>query len=476
MKNRIVPFLLLTTAALATVPASAQQPPAPAANPQAPTVQTTVDEVLVDIIVRDKKGKPITDLKPGDFTVLDDGSKQELTSFRLVQGAEAIATQTGAKIPLDPLRQIRLVTLAFEPPVSGHSEIDSGTRSVTGSVDADQLKMARSAAADLVKGDQGTNVFYSVVAINKRLMVLQPFTNDRSAVLGAIERATAGLAAGKLVQESEGIKSELARNLGIAPGPNTVAAASEAANPAATAGPPADRTKAFLMKVMLDMLRMDAAMAGVDARLSIAALQSLAQGQVSMPGRKSILYFSSGMSVPPELNVPFQNLVGLANRGNVTFYSIDTRGVMTGSQNRSAAEQLAGAASASRDTTGLGNQVGAPSNPSFVTKEQVMSSDNAETSARANTQLFMRDLAESTGGFLIGDSNDLRAPLRQINEEISSYYELSYKPQIANYDGSFRRIKVDTSRKNLVVHARNGYFALPPNCAPRACRSTRRRC
>jgi hypothetical protein len=77
-------------------------------------------------------------------------------------------------------------------------------------------------------------------------------------------------------------------------------------------------------------------------------------------------------------------------------------------------------------------------------------------------QLPIRDLAEATGGFLIGDSNDLRTPLRHVNEEISSYYELTYNPHIENYDGSFRKLKLDTDRKNLVLHARNGYFALPP--------------
>ena len=80
---------------------------------QTPTVRTTVDEVLLDMVVRDKKGKPITDLKPEDVTVVDNGVKQELTSFRLVRGVEAI-TQSGAKTTLDPLRQLRLVTLAFD--------------------------------------------------------------------------------------------------------------------------------------------------------------------------------------------------------------------------------------------------------------------------------------------------------------------------------------------------------------------------
>ena len=88
--------------------------------------------------------------------------------------------------------------------------------------------------------------------------------------------------------------------------------------------------------------------------------------------------------------------------------------------------------------------------------------DRAEVSGRANVQLALRDLAESTGGFLIGDSNDLRAPLRKVNEEISSYYELTFDPHIQNYDGSFRKLAVSAGRKDVVIHARNGYFAVPP--------------
>ena len=94
-----------------------------------------------------------------------------------------------------------------------------------------------------------------------------------------------------------------------------------------------------------------------------------------------------------------------------------------------------------------------------------MASDNAETSGRANVQESVRNLAESTGGFLIGDSNDLRVPLRHVNEEISSYYEVSFNPGIQTYDGSFRKIAVNANRKDLVIHARNGYFALPPEAS-----------
>ena len=210
---------------------------------------------------------------------------------------------------------------------------------------------------------------------------------------------------------------------------------------------------------MLDMLRLDAALAAQGSRLTISALQALVDGQRSIPGRKSVIYFTPGMYLTPELDAPFRNLMASANRDNITFYSVDTRGVMTGAQNSGATTELAGAARASAST--------ATRTSGAVTEDEVMASDNAEVSARANVQEPIRDLAESTGGFLIGDSNDLRVPLRHVNEEISSYYEVSFNPGIQNYDGSFRKIAVNAKRKDLVIHARNGYFALPPEARGR---------
>src|SRR5215475_10041340 len=98
-------LLAVALAAVAAAP--------PALPQQQATVKTSVEEVLLDLIVRDKKGKPITDLRPDDITITDNGAKQTILSFRQVRGSEAVSA-TGAETPLDPLRQIRLVTLAFE--------------------------------------------------------------------------------------------------------------------------------------------------------------------------------------------------------------------------------------------------------------------------------------------------------------------------------------------------------------------------
>ena len=454
MKICIYSLTLVAIAVIAALPAPAQQSAAPAGASQTPIVKTTVDEVVLDFIARDKKGKPVTDLKLEDLAISDNGAKQQPTSFRLVQGAEAIS-QGGTTTKLDPLRQLRLVTLAFE---------------ALG--DAAQRKTARTAAIDLVKGEQGANVFYSVVVIDTRLLVLQQFTSDKDALTKAINEATSGYSATRPLPESDRIKSDLRRYLGgqtvngaDQPGA-PLTAASQNASQGLAGG--AGAVQAKLVSVMLDMLRMDAAIASQDARLSLNALESLVRGLQSMPGRKSVLYFSSGMVLTPELDAIFHNLTSTANRANVTFYSVDTRGVMagygvdsrdvsTGAQNAGATDQLGSANAAAGTGGGIGKR-----NDSGVSKDEVKASDNAETSSRANVQLQIRNLAEATGGFLVGESNDLRTPLRRVNEEIASYYELTYNPHIDNYDGGFHKLKLESDRKNLVLQARNGYFALPP--------------
>jgi VWFA-related protein len=439
---------LVATAVIAAVPAPAQQAAVPAAAQQ-PVVKTTVDEVVLDFIVRDKKGKPVTDLKQDDLTVSDNGAAQQPTSFRLVQGAEAIS-QGGTTTKLDPLRQLRLVTLAFE---------------ALG--DPTQRKTAREGAIDLVKGEQGANVFYSVVVIDTRLLVLQQFTADKDALIKAIETATGGYSATRLLPESDKIKSDLKRYLagqtvaGADQADTTLTAAAQTATQslpsgaaaAAGGGIGAAAVQAKLVSVMLDMLRMDATMASQDTRLSLTALESLVRGLQSMPGRKSVLYFTAGMYLSPELDAIFRSLTSMANRANVTFYAVDTRGVMTFAQNAGATDQLGRANAASTTSTLQGGN---------TTQEEMRASDNAEVSSRANVQLPLRNLAEATGGFLLGESNDLRTPLRHVNEEIASYYELTYDPHIESYDGSFHRLKLESDRKNLVLQARNGYFALPP--------------
>lgn len=398
---------------------------------QAPIIKSTVDEVILDVVVRDKKGKPIKDLTAADFKIEDNGVQQKVSSFRLVEGKEAVSQ--GARVPLDPMRQVRLVTLVFER------------------LNVEPRRMAKQAAKDLIKGDQGTNVFYSVVAIDSQLFALQNFTNDEELLKRAIDKATGGQY-NSFANESKQVKAKLQE---ILTNPKATPVAAATPDSTTMGGPEAAAAvQNKLAQVMTNMLSFDASMSDQEqTRTSIFALLSLARGQYSLLGRKSILYFSEGISLPTSLDEPFRSISNTANRGNVTIYTVDTRGVMTGSQNDDVSKEMGKIAKdVASDTTSTDGR---------VSMDQIKASDRVEDAMRKNVQMPLRTLAESTGGFLIGDSNDLRTPLRKVNEDVNSYYEIFYSPGIGSYDGSFRKTHVDVSRKDAVVNARAGYFALP---------------
>ena len=68
---------------------SAQQ--ATADSQQGAAVRSTSEEVVLDVVVRDKKGHAVNTLGPQDFQIIDNGEPKKIVSFRLVQGNEAVA-------------------------------------------------------------------------------------------------------------------------------------------------------------------------------------------------------------------------------------------------------------------------------------------------------------------------------------------------------------------------------------------------
>src|SRR5258707_3902887 len=97
---------------------SAAQSQPQAANPEQSntTLRSTAQEVLLDMVFRDKKGKTIRDVRPEEIHILEDGVEQNLASFRLVEGANAeisVPGTTTAPGRVDPMREIRLSTFGF---------------------------------------------------------------------------------------------------------------------------------------------------------------------------------------------------------------------------------------------------------------------------------------------------------------------------------------------------------------------------
>ncbi|PYU95129.1 MAG: hypothetical protein DMG25_05185 [Acidobacteria bacterium] len=436
--------LWATAVAVSSGPAVlAQQPQT--TTPAEDTVKARTNEVLLDVVVRDKKGRAVNDLKAEDFHILDNGEAQKVASFRLVQGAEAIGAG-GARAELDPLRQVRLVTMIFH------------------CYNNDARRLAHDAALDLLKGELPQNVYMAVMTIDHKLEVLQPFTNDPALLRKAMDRAT-GSQNTDFSKDTELVRSHLEQMLG----PNTTGAQStqgQIDNRASTLAAqgrnanPADLATVAMAQMLLQMIQTEQANAMTEGgRAEIYALLDSVKEQYRLPGRKAILYFSEGgFTIPQGMEEPFKTVISIANHSNVSFYAVDARGLTTLSANQAGIDQLKRAAQSSQD-----QQTGGSSQP--VRPDEAQLFDTAIQTTRANTQSTLANLAESTGGVLIANTNDFRTPLRKLAEDIQTYYEITYNPDIKNYDGSFRKISINMSSSELRVQSRSGYIALPPALA-----------
>ena len=409
-----------------------------------PTVRATSQEVVLDMVFRDKKGKAIRDLRPEDIHIMEDGVEQKLTSFRLVQGSAAPAGGPAAT-QLDPMREIRLVTLVFE------------------GLDQEGKRFFRQALKDILDMTPEQNLYFSILTIDQRLHIIQPFTADHAALLKSVDRA-AMWSSIQYQNNSMQVKSELKGVLDQGE-PQLSGGAGGGPSQSAIGGAVSYR----MAKMQYDMLEAaESADREYNARATMDALMALVRAQSQLPGRKVVLYFNPSLFIPEVIKEQYANLISLANRANITFYTVDPQGLValsssssarsreevTFSHGSSGSDELSRAAGEMRSVQMSGG-TGA------VSTSQARAQENAENAVRANPLQWLRDLAQQTGGTTIAESNDYRAPLRVAMDEVRTYYEAAYTPHIAVYDGKFRKISVRVDRPDVVVHTRSGYFAVP---------------
>jgi VWFA-related protein len=103
----------------------------------------------------------------------------------------------------------------------------------------------------------------------------------------------------------------------------------------------------------------------------------------------------------------FLDMLGDANRANVSFYPIDPRGL--------------------------------PAFDSSIESALPLDVDHAILRTRETN---LRILAENTDGLALLGSNDLRAQMRRLTDDLTSYYLLGYSSTNAKLDGAYRKIRV----------------------------------
>jgi VWFA-related protein len=360
------------------------------------------DLVLVNVTVRDKSGKFVPGLKPGDFTIFEDNKPQKIVSFD-VENVDAVpATDVAQAKPLpesasgetspaapaaaqfdSQFKDRRLIVLFFDLSAMEPDEIDRAVTSAEHYVDAQM------APADLV----------SIVSLGSSLLVNQDFTTDHALLKKQLDAFSTG--SGQGFEEGTTGTTEGTPDTGQ---PFT-----------------ADDTEYNIFNT--------------DRRLE--ALRSVAEKLAHVQQKKSLIYFSSGMDrTGIENQSELRAAVNAAVRSNMAFYTMDMRGLqalVAGGEAQNASLRGVSAYSGQATLNAL--------NSNFTTQETLVT------------------LASDTGGRAFLDSNDFSKVFKGVQQDTSTYYLLGYHSTNPARDGRYRRIVVKSNLPGVKIDYRRGYYA-----------------
>ena len=422
---------------------------------QADVVRVRSNLVQLDVVVKDKKGRPVRDLNAADFEVFEDGVTQKVESFRFVT-REAVPARSETKNDKSN---------ATAPPTANPPPVKRSTPAITALV-FDRLSpearaLARKAGLAYAQEGMVSGGFTGVFGIDLTLRTIQPFTDNAVAVKDAVERVTGSVVstyASGAARMRDNVDRSIVLDQQVATLTGTAAAAGAAQNSSAAAAAGADAGQVAAQQKLLEMEtqildhyeRLERDQEGFATINSLLAVISPMQ---SLPGRKTVIFFSEGLKLPPAVQQKFPSVINAANRANVSIYSVDAAGLRIQSGTAEAAKELNSIAAAGMAQQGRGNDRGAAG-------PYMRSLERNEDLLRFDARSGLGALSDQTGGFLIHDTNDLVAGLRRIDDDMNGYYLLTYTPKNKDYDGRFRRINVKIARGNVDIQSRQGYYAV----------------
>jgi len=445
MKSFLSLFLIIFNA-FSPVPVGAQD--------QDEVIRFRSNEVRLDVIVKDKKGRPIRDLKAADFEILEDGVPQKVESFRFVTREAGPAEITKKQDDKSP----DVVTTAPAPPKRSAPTV---TALVFDRLSPEARSLARKAGLAYAQEGMASGGFTGVFGIDQSLRTVQTFTDNTQLIKDAVERAT-GTVTSTYASGAAKIRENVERSIGLdqqvssSAGAAAAAGAAQSGGAASAAGEEAGQASAQqkLLEMQNQMLdhyeRLERDQEGFATINSLLAVISPMQ---NLPGRKTIIFFSEGLKLPPAVQQKFPSVINAANRANVSIYSIDAAGLRIQSGTAEAARELNSIAGAGMAQQARGSDRGS-SGP------YMRSLERNEDLLRFDPRSGLGSLSDQTGGFLIHDTNDLVSGLRRIDDDMNGYYFLTYVPGNKDYDGRFRRISVKVARSNIEVQSRQGYYAV----------------
>jgi VWFA-related protein len=389
-------------------------------------VRITTNLVQVDAVITDKSGNLVTDLRPEEVEIMEDGRPQKITNFSFVSTmSDAPQPVAKAATPADKLA----------PPVPpARLRPEQVRRTVALVVDDlglsfESTAFVRQALKKFVDQQLQPGDLVAIIRTAGGIGALQQFTSDKRQLYAAIERVKwnpqgrGGVGAFAAIQADP-----LAQMREQAPNPDVEDARNTGED--------------------LDQFREELFAVG-----TLGAVNYVVRGMRELPGRKSILLMSDGIKIfnrddptrSSRVLESLRRLTDLANRASVVIYTMDARGLQT--LGLTAADSTSGL-SADDIEKQLQNR-----------RDDLFESQNG-----------LNYLARQTGGFPIRNNNDLSAGIKRVLDDQKGYYLIGYRPDESTFDAAtgrrkFHKITLKLKRPGLNHRTRTGFYGITDQMA-----------
>jgi len=387
-----------------------------------PNIEVNVNRVFLSVVVRDKQGYVVSDLKQGDFQVLDNGQPQAISAFTIQKGMVAAkpASNPGAEAGSPPSAaiaspgQLRFIVFVFD---DMHLSIENLAAAKTAGVQALEGALGDSDIAAVVStsGKVNSGFLRDRAQLKDAIMSLQPRNVYRSSHLDCpnIDYYQADLIVNKHDQAAfeDATRQELNCNPGI--DVKDINIAERQAD--------ADARRALTL-------------GDQDTLATYAALTEYVRRMARLPGQRLLILISPGfISVAPMALTQESRLIDLAAQSNIAISALDARGLYTTSLE--AGEHVNG--------SGASVQLHA----------------DYRNSGMSLADGAMASLTDGTGGNFFHNRNDLGPGLVSLTAVPDCVYLLEFSPGNQKPDGTYHHLKVNLDREGLQIESRRGYFA-----------------
>jgi VWFA-related protein len=404
-------------------PADKRQDPTPqsppAVRPGQEVVRITTQLVQVDAVVTDKKDKHVEDLTEGDFELLVDGKKQQLTHFSHISLPAVKLEPTAKKKDYLVVAPESMPTRQIAP--------EEVRRTIAFVVDdmglsPSSMALTRETLRKFVGEQMQDGDLVAIIRTGSGLGMLEQFTSDKRILYTAIDKL---------------VWNPLSRDM--------------MPTFADTSG--ADEMDATQTEQQAEQQAVADSFAEFQESSfttgTLGATSFVVRSLRNFPGRKSVILLSDGFRINSRTNndnttqqvlQSLENLVELANRSSVVIYSIDAKGL----QPFMPGADVGGRPSATAHSDALQTAQEALEGLNYVSHE--------------------------TGGFTVVNTNDLNIGIEEALYDQRSYYLLGFDPEDEKFDHRRHSIKVKVNRPGLRVRTRSGFFGVsdsePENAEP----------